>query len=340
MNTKNYHGNKKRLFQIAAIASFAIITFSQQAFSQSIVQGGSPGTTVALFQGANLQTANLTEWNINGGSTLAFISKTGAASFAGLSLTSPLPIGSGGTGLSATPTNGQLLIGTASGGFALANITGGTGLSVTNGSGTIALANTGVTSNVAGTGISVSSATGSSTISNTGVLSVTGTAPIVSSGGQNPAISLGALGQSANSVFQTASINPATATLTLITGLTQTINVPANSVVIMSTYGGMDNNQTTSLGYASAQISFIVDGTTLTNAGGNELITSANNTGATLWNWAPWSLTQAITLSAGSHTIAVAGNRNGLSTAGNTPLIGGGNGSSLQGVLTVMIIKL
>lgn len=47
-----------------------------------------------------------------------------------------------------------------------ANITGGTGLSVTNGAGTIALANTGVTSAVAGTGISVSGATGAVTVTN------------------------------------------------------------------------------------------------------------------------------------------------------------------------------
>jgi hypothetical protein len=43
---------------------------------------------------------------------------------------------------------------------------------------------------VAGTGISVSGATGAVTISNTGVTSVTGTSPVVSSGGATPAISL------------------------------------------------------------------------------------------------------------------------------------------------------
>ena len=45
----------------------------------------------------------------------------------------------GGTGLTSTPTNGQLLIGNGTG-YALATLTAGTGISVTNGSGSITLA--------------------------------------------------------------------------------------------------------------------------------------------------------------------------------------------------------
>jgi len=85
-----------------------------------------------------------------------------------------LPVANGGTGLTTTPTNGQLLIGNGTG-YSLAAITQGSGITVTNGSGTITLANTGVLSNVAGTGISVSGATGNVTITNTGVISVAGT---------------------------------------------------------------------------------------------------------------------------------------------------------------------
>ncbi len=76
----------------------------------------------------------------------------------------------GGTGLSATPTNGQLLIGNGSG-YTLAGLTAGTAISVTNGLGSITIDNTGVTSLSAGSGISVSSATGGVTVSNTGVTS-------------------------------------------------------------------------------------------------------------------------------------------------------------------------
>ena len=99
------------------------------------------------------------------------------------------PIINGGTGIGTLPTNGQLLIGN-DGVYSLNTLGAGAGVSVTNGPGTIVLANTGVLSNIAGTGISVSGATGNVTIANTGVLSVTGTLPVVSSGGANPAISL------------------------------------------------------------------------------------------------------------------------------------------------------
>jgi hypothetical protein len=77
-------------------------------------------------------------------------------------------IPNGGTGLSSYPTNGQLLIGNTAGQkYDLRTLTAGTGVAITNGAGTI-------------------------TIANTGVISVSGTAPVVSSGGTTPAISLAA----------------------------------------------------------------------------------------------------------------------------------------------------
>ena len=56
----------------------------------------------------------------------------------------------GGTGVSATPTNGQLLIGNAAG-YTLNTLTPGAGISITNGAGTITLANAGVSSWSGGT---------------------------------------------------------------------------------------------------------------------------------------------------------------------------------------------
>jgi hypothetical protein len=90
----------------------------------------------------------------------------------------------------AAPTNGQLLIGSTGAAPVKAALTQGSGISVTNGAGTITVANTGVTSNVAGTGISVSSATGAVTIGNTGVLSVAGTTSQVIASGSTGAITL------------------------------------------------------------------------------------------------------------------------------------------------------
>lgn len=97
--------------------------------------------------------------------------------FLTLSVGTALGIPSGGTGLSSLPTNGQLLIGSSvSSAYVLSTLTAGTGVGVANGSGSITVSNTGVTSNIAGTGIGVSGATGAVTISNTGVTSITGTA--------------------------------------------------------------------------------------------------------------------------------------------------------------------
>jgi hypothetical protein len=61
-----------------------------------------------------------------------------------------LSVTSGGTGLSTIPTNGQLLIGNGTG-YTLNVLGSGAGISVTNGSGTISIANTGVSSFSTGT---------------------------------------------------------------------------------------------------------------------------------------------------------------------------------------------
>jgi len=82
------------------------------------------------------------------------------------------PVTNGGTGLGTIPTNGQLLIGNGDG-YSLNTLFAGTGISIANGVGSIS-------------------------ISSTGVQSVTATAPIVSSGGVNPNISIPAASASVN----------------------------------------------------------------------------------------------------------------------------------------------
>lgn len=58
------------------------------------------------------------------------------------SLTAPVSVANGGTALTSTPTNGQLLIGNGTG-YTLASLTAGSGISVTNGAGSITIAATG-----------------------------------------------------------------------------------------------------------------------------------------------------------------------------------------------------
>jgi hypothetical protein len=92
--------------------------------------------------------------------------------FAGSGGDGGVPVNRGGTGQTSY-TDGQLLIGNSVGNTLNKNtLTPGNGIGVTNGHGTIAVANTGVLSNIAGAGISVSAAIGNVTIGNTGVLSV------------------------------------------------------------------------------------------------------------------------------------------------------------------------
>lgn len=53
-------------------------------------------------------------------------------------ISAPLPVASGGTGLSTIPTNGQLLIGNGTG-YTLSTLTAGSGVSITNGAGSIGI---------------------------------------------------------------------------------------------------------------------------------------------------------------------------------------------------------
>ena len=82
--------------------------------------------------------------------------------------TGTLAVANGGTGLTSTPSNGQLDIGNGSG-FTRATLTAGSGISITNGAGSISIAATGggtVTSVATGNGLS------GGTITTTGTLSI------------------------------------------------------------------------------------------------------------------------------------------------------------------------
>ena len=123
---------------------------------------GSTGQILSVVGGfpawASLSSGAVTSFS--GGSTgLTPVSPTTGA----ISLAGTLATGYGGTGLTASPTNGQLLIGNGSS-YTLATLTAGTGISVTNASGaiTIAINGTGeVTSfQTSLSGLTPSSATG------------------------------------------------------------------------------------------------------------------------------------------------------------------------------------
>jgi hypothetical protein len=75
-----------------------------------------------------------------------------------------LPPAAGGTGATATPTNGQLLVGNGVN-YSVASLGSGTGISTTTGSGTLTINNTGVTSLAGTSPVAASASTGSVSVS-------------------------------------------------------------------------------------------------------------------------------------------------------------------------------
>lgn len=143
------------------------------------------------------------------------------------------------------------------------------------------------------------------------------------------------LGQSANTVYGTANLTVTPASgFTLIPGMTQTINVPADYSVFISSSGGVQTTSLTATGFSSVDVVLAVDGNRLPN-GGYTRVLAVNSTGigSVIENW---SFSAQATLTPGSHTFALlaAGTGNGTNAT-----VGGNNTSVLQGALTVILIK-
>ncbi|MEO9531123.1 MAG: hypothetical protein ABJG68_06420 [Crocinitomicaceae bacterium] len=141
-------------------------------------------------------------------------------------------------------------------------------------------------------------------------------------------------GQDAGDAYGTAQLTllATTTTYTLIPGLTQTITVPANAKVYVSTNGGVQAVGT-GTNYAVADIAIYVDGG-LVGPGGQQEVVAANTSG--LGNMLThWSFSKSYSLSAGTHTISVMAKDGGGTLDAN---VSGTNGL-IQGVLSVLIIN-
>lgn len=143
------------------------------------------------------------------------------------------------------------------------------------------------------------------------------------------------LGQNATTVYgsNSLSVTSSTTSFTTIPGLTATITVPSNSIVLISTDGGMQTNSALTNGYSSVDIAVFVDGTIQTN-GAYQRIIAANTNGVT-GVFAYWSESFATTLATGSHTITV----RAVYASGSNSTVGGLNTTVIQPELTVTIIK-
>jgi len=121
-----------------------------------------------------------------------------------VTMTNPLPVGSGGTGLGSVPSNGQLDIGNGTG-FTRAVLTPGSGVSIANGAGSITISATGsggtVTSITQGTGVTLSP----NPITTSGSISI-GQAVGTSNNVQFNAIGAGAANSTAGTITATGEI--------------------------------------------------------------------------------------------------------------------------------------
>ena len=102
----------------------------------------------------------VTSVNASGGTTGMTFTGGPVTTVGTLTLGGTLGVANGGTGLTGTPTNGQLAIGNGSG-YTLAALTSGTGVSVTNGAGSITVTNTAPDQIVSLTGAGTTSISGS-----------------------------------------------------------------------------------------------------------------------------------------------------------------------------------
>ena len=161
------------------------------------------------------------------------------------------------------------------------------------------------------------------------------TGPTGATGATGPS---GTTGQNIFEVYGTGqlSVGASSTTYTLIPGLTQTINVPANSLVYVSTTGGIQSTGATSSSYSVVDVGLFVDGVATTSGGQRRI--SIANTSALAQLIGNWSLAHTYSLSAGNHTFEVRaiGGIPGSSNAN----VSSSSAPQLQGVLTVMIIRL
>jgi hypothetical protein len=159
----------------------------------------------------------------------------------------------------------------------------------------------------------------------------TGTTAYACTGATGPA---GTTGQHASTVAGTGDITVDTnSNWAVIPGMTQTVTVPANGVVLISTTGGAQTDGSATNSLSLLQFGIFVDGALSGTIPTQQLIIS--NTTSLIGDWEWWNLTGAVPMSAGTHTITV--QAEGL--GGNSAADVGGAGLPLRGGLTVAVLN-
>jgi len=183
--------------------------------------------------------------------------------------------------------------------------------------------------NCANGGAKVTDGNGNTAYACTGATGPTGPAGLAGTTGQQSAT---VYGNSSLTVINSASF-------VVIPGLTQTVTVPANSIVLVSTNGGAATNSTATTGFSAVQVAVFVDGARTGGLQGldQELI-MANTTGLVqmMGNWSMEGVLPPMAPGS-THTIQVAAAGLGIG-GGSTATVGGSNTGLLQPELTVTIL--
>jgi hypothetical protein len=124
---------------------------------------------------------------------------------------------------------------------------------------------------------------------------------------------------------------------TVLPGLTQTIIVPNNSVLYISSDGGAQTTSSATNGFSLVDVALFVDGSLRANADYRRLVI-ANSTGI-VNVFVNWSFSDSLALPPGSHTILVAAAGTAILTGSANATVSGGPGSVLQGQLSIVVVN-
>ena len=128
-------------------------------------------------------------------------------------------------------------------------------------------------------------------------------------------------------------------TYTVITGLTQTITVPANCYVIITTTGGATLQTAATTNSLIANIGIHIAGSVV-EGGSRTIVVGPSLAGITSGNQTQvnWSINYAVQLIAGSYTIDVRAQY--VNRAGTSPInVSSGAGNNRRGVLNIEILN-